>query len=121
MRLVQQALPHWLAGRKWIQSQIRSRVRENFTKARELLRPPMGWLDFEAGWCLVLTLPANEPDTVVAERLVREARVVVHPGSFYGMQACGRLVVSLLPEEGRFRDGMQRLVSVIGGAGEESS
>ena len=37
------------------------------------------------------------------EGLVRDAGVIVHPGSFYGMAGKNRVVVSLIGPEERFR------------------
>jgi alanine-synthesizing transaminase len=103
---VQMALPSWLAGRRGIQGQILERVRGNLAAARgsvvEVLR-------VEAGWSAILRLPqVGEGDA--AERLLREAGVVVHPGSFYGIPETGRVVVSLLGFEQEFAEGLERIV-----------
>jgi aspartate/methionine/tyrosine aminotransferase len=42
--------------------------------------------------------------------LLREAGVVVHPGSFYGIPESGRVVVSLLGPEDEFQEGLERIV-----------
>jgi aspartate/methionine/tyrosine aminotransferase len=97
---VQLALPAWLAAREPIQRQIRERVQANFAAAREL-----DWLEWQAGWNLVLRVPAGENDHDLAARVVRESGVIVHPGSFYGMAPAGRLVISLLPEIEVFAEG----------------
>ena len=110
---VQLALPAWLAARHGIQQQIRTRVRANFAAAQAVCGDELGWLDWQAGWSLVLRVPAGEDDHELAARLVREAGVIVHPGSFYGMARAGRLVVSLLPEEPVFTKGMERLARAI--------
>ena len=44
------------------------------------------------------------------EMLLREAGVVVHPGSFYGIAESGRVVVSLLGFEQGFAEGLERIV-----------
>jgi alanine-synthesizing transaminase len=98
---VQQALPVWLEGRLGIQRQIRERVREN-------LRTAMGGgidvLKVEAGWSAILRLPGDGDD--LAGMLLREAGVVVHPGSFYGIGEPGRVVVSLLGPTEKFAQGI---------------
>ena len=109
---VQLALPAWLAARGPIQQQIRDRVRANFA-AVQSLGDALGWLEWQAGWNLVLRVPAGENDVDLAARLVRQAGVIVHPGSFYGMAAAGRLVISLLPEEIVFLQGISRLAAAI--------
>jgi len=113
---VQLALPEWLANRDSIQQQICDRVRANFAAAQTACAASgdtMSWLEWQAGWNLVLRVPSGEEDHALAARLVREAGVVVHPGSFYGMSPTGRLVISLLPQENVFDEGMKRLAAVI--------
>ncbi len=101
---VQFALPEWLAGRRGIQGQIQERVRGNVALAwasgLEVLR-------VEAGWSAILRLPQGDGN--VAEEMLREAEVVVHPGSFYGIAGTGRVVVSLLGPAGEFGDGVERM------------
>jgi aspartate/methionine/tyrosine aminotransferase len=103
---VQGALPAWLAGRKGIQGQILARVRGNLAAAQrsgveEVLR-------VEAGWSAILRLPQTGGD--IPEMLLRDAGVVVHPGSFYGIAESGRVVVSLLGFEQEFAEGLERIV-----------
>jgi aspartate/methionine/tyrosine aminotransferase len=103
---VQGALPGWLAGRTAIQRQILERVRGNLGAVQ---RSGVEVLRVMAGWSAILRLPQmGEGD--VAERLLREAEVVVHPGSFYGIAEPGRAVVSLLGAEGEFREGLERIL-----------
>ena len=102
---VQGALPVWLGGRRGIQGQILERVRGNLQLAEgngvEVLR-------VEAGWSAILRLPQMGGD--VAETLLRDLGVVVHPGSFYGIAESGRVVVSLLGPVGEFAEGLERIV-----------
>ena len=105
--LVQIALPSWLEGRKGIQEQIRGRVRVNLACSEasgvEALR-------VEAGWCAILRLPQwGEHD--LAETLLRECGVVVHPGAFYRVAEQGRIVVSLIGPADDFAEGMRRIAS----------
>ena len=102
---VQGALPVWLAGRKGIQEQILARVRGNLAAAQ---RSGVEVLRVEAGWSAILRLPQMGGE--VAEMLLREAGVVVHPGSFYGIAESGRVVVSLLGVEEEFAEGLERIV-----------
>jgi aspartate/methionine/tyrosine aminotransferase len=106
---VQMALPVWLAGRKGIQGQILTRVRGNIAAARSIgVGSGVEVLRVDAGWSAILRLPQMGGD--VAEGLLREAGVVVHPGSFYGIAESGRVVVSLLGLEQEFAEGLERIV-----------
>jgi alanine-synthesizing transaminase len=104
---VQGALPRWLAMRKGIQGQILKRVRANFGAAQ---RSGVDVLRTDAGWSAILRLPQNLGEGNVAEMLLREVGVVVHPGSFYGIAETGRVVASLLGPEDEFQMGLERIV-----------
>jgi len=96
----QRALPRWLEGRRGIQEQIRSRVRENLGLVRGRHLP------VESGWCVVLLLESGW----TAEAVLDTTGVVVHPGSFYGLAGPGRVVASLLGPVEEFRRGMELLL-----------
>ena len=89
------ALPHWLAGRRQIQTRIRERMVQNL----ELLdRRIQGSLAdrylLAGGWTAVLRVPG----TVHGEEFALAAMAAgaaVQPGSFYGFPG-GRCVLSLL-------------------------
>jgi aspartate/methionine/tyrosine aminotransferase len=102
---VQGALPAWLAGRRGVQGQILERVRGNLQVAKE---SGVEVLRVEAGWSAILRLRQTGGD--VAELLLREVGVVVHPGSFYGIAESGRVVVSLLGPGDEFAEGLERIV-----------
>ncbi|HYS44534.1 MAG TPA: pyridoxal phosphate-dependent aminotransferase, partial [Geobacteraceae bacterium] len=104
---VQGTLPSWLAGRKGIQGQILARVRGNLRVAME---SGVEVLRVEAGWSAILRLPQMGRDGDIAEMLLRDVGVVVHPGSFYGIAESGRVVVSLLGVEQDFVEGLERIV-----------
>ena len=103
---VQGALPRWLAGRKAIQGRILERLRQNLDAAQG---SGVEVLQVEGGWSAILRLPQMGEDDL-AERLLREVGVLVHPGSFYGIPELGRVVISLLGPEGEFREGLERVV-----------
>lgn len=108
------ALPAWLLERSSLQGQILSRVRTNLAAADRVLRnSTTSRLRVEGGWSAVLRVPALEPDTELAVRLLRDHDVAVHPGSFYGFPERGWLVLSLLPEAQRFHEGLARLLSAF--------
>ena len=89
-------------------------MRNNLASLDTLLdRSPVSRLRVEGGWAVVLRVPAHEPDTGLAVRLLRDHAVAVHPGSFYGFPPQGWLVVSLLPQGTHFAEGIQRLLAAI--------
>jgi alanine-synthesizing transaminase len=102
---VQLALPGWLAGRAGIREQILERVRGNLGVAVE---SGVEVLQMEAGWSAILRLPQSS-GSEVAEELLREVGVIVHPGSFYGIAETGRAVVSLIAPADEFSEGMKRV------------
>jgi alanine-synthesizing transaminase len=104
---VQLALGEWLSGRKSIQGQILGRMRENLAVLEEAGEPSV--IPVEAGWSTVLRVPQSVGGTGLAESLVEEAGVIVHPGSFYGMGEGNRLVVSLIGDAARFRNGICKI------------
>ncbi len=102
---VQHALPFWLEGRSDIQQQILARVRANLALLRgnSSLEP----LPVEAGWSAVLRLPQRLQGEDLAERILHEAGVIVHPGSFYALPARNLIVISLLPAPTEFADALK--------------
>jgi aspartate/methionine/tyrosine aminotransferase len=102
----QHALPEWLAGSGDVRRQIVTRVRTNL----EAIPAAMDVLPVQAGWSAILRLPVPA-DESLAETLVKEAGVIVHPGSFYGLVGRGRIVVSLIGPAAGFGDGMARLMA----------
>ncbi len=111
---VQGALAEWLPAAEDMQGQIQGRVRGNLEVLDGLLRAGRcGRLPVEAGWSVVLRVPAVLEDESMAVRLVREAGVVVHPGSFYGLPGRGWLVLSLLTPPTEFERGVTDLLQGI--------
>lgn len=105
---VQLALPVWLAGRGGIQRQILERVRGNYSAAEQ---SQVEVLRLEGGWSAILRLPQMGLHGEVADQLLEELGVVVHPGSFYGIREAGRVVASLIGPRAEFAAGLERLVA----------
>ncbi len=111
---VQQALESWLPLRAGIQLQIQQRVTENLACLDDLIAGSVcGRLPVLAGWCVLLRVPAVLLDEELAVLLVREAGVVVHPASFYGLPAKGWLVLSLLLPVTVFAEGVTNLLTAV--------
>ena len=108
---VQAALPGLLALRPAVQAAIRARLEANLRALEAILAPPhpVRPLPVEGGWSAVLRVPATRGDETWALDLLEGEGVLVHPGFLFDFPCEGRLVVSLLPEEGVFREGVDRL------------
>ena len=109
------AVERWLPLAPAMQQQVQSRVKENLAALDQALAgaPALSRLPVQGGWSVILRSPANEPDEILAERLLRDHGVVTHPGSFYGLPTRGFLVLSLLVETERFRKGVQSVLSAL--------
>jgi aspartate/methionine/tyrosine aminotransferase len=65
------------------------------------------------GWYGVLRVPATRPEEEWALTLLEEDGVYVHPGYFFDFESEAFLVVSLLPPEELFREGLRRLLARV--------
>ncbi|HEV3075084.1 MAG TPA: pyridoxal phosphate-dependent aminotransferase [Thermoanaerobaculia bacterium] len=113
---VQRALGDVLALGPAIRAAILERLHRNLAAlegafgglpAVELYRP-------EGGWSAVLRVPRLVPDEDLVLGALRQAGVLVHPGYFFDFETDGFLVFSLLPESGRFAQGVHRLAVYLG-------
>lgn len=112
---VQWAMRGWLAGREGIQRQIRERVLGNLAELdRQLARQKtVTRLVIEGGWYATLRIPALESDEATVLALL-EHGVWVHPGYFFGMDASGWLVLSLLGKPDDMCTGVTRARAFLG-------
>jgi len=95
-----------------------NRIRANLQSVARMIVPPSpisAW-KVEAGWYAVLRVPRVMTDEQWAVSLVREANVIVHPGSFFGFESEGFIVLSLIPAEEIFSEGLGRIVQHIANA-----
>ena len=109
---VQHALPCLLTNRGSVQRQILSRVRDNLAILDRCLRhaPAISRLEVQGGWYAVLRVPALRGAEALAVELIEHQQVIVHPGYFYGFNGDGWIVVSLLPRDQEFAEGIGRIV-----------
>jgi aspartate/methionine/tyrosine aminotransferase len=109
---VQAAAADLLARGSVVRRQIQARIAANYAELiRQIERPgPCRLLHAEGGWYAVLQVPSfgSEEDLVV--ELVDRHDVVVHPGYFFDFPRESYLVVSLLPDQASFGEGMARLL-----------
>jgi hypothetical protein len=108
----QAAAPALLRGALAVQTRIGQRLRQNLSILDEALAasPHLTRPLVEGGWTALLRMPAVDSDEAIALKLLREARVLIHPGHFFDLPGDGYLVLSLLTEEKRFKDGLLRIL-----------
>jgi alanine-synthesizing transaminase len=114
---VQRALPGVLALAPRIRAAIQARVRGNLAGLRAALAglPAAELLEPEGGWAAVIRVSLPVDDEELALGLLARAGVLVHPGYYFDFATEGFLVLSLLPEPGRFAEGAGRLAGYLGG------
>jgi hypothetical protein len=110
---VQVAAPEILGRRQELQAPIRARLGRNLETLRAAIGPgwPASLLEPEGGWSAVLRVPATRIEEERVTRLLEERDVLVHPGFFFDFPQEAYLVLSLLPAEAEFSEGVARLVS----------
>lgn len=109
------ALPRLLKLRRILQPQIKERIESNLARLDSALggAAPVHRLAVEGGWYAILQLPAGWSGEEECLRLLSEEGVWVHPGHFYDFEEDGFLVVSLLPPQQIFSEGVGKLLSCI--------
>ena len=99
-----------------VRAQIQARVAANcrYLVEQAAAVPSCRVLLAEGGWYGIMQVPSlgSEEDLVV--HLVSELGVLVHPGYFFDFPRESYLVVSLLPPERVFADGVSRVLRHIG-------
>ena len=108
---VQAAAAELLVGGAVVRKQIQARVAANYRALSEQIEsvPACTLLVADGGWYAVLQVPTmgSEEDLVVD--LVNTG-VLVHPGYFFDFPRESYLIVSLLPPEQEFADGVGRVL-----------
>jgi alanine-synthesizing transaminase len=115
---VQLALADLLSSQPAIAAAVRTRLSENLRtldlavrgigNARAVKRLPT-----QGGWYVVLEVPWLHDEDALAEALVRQDGVIVHPGYFFDFEHEGYLVLSLLSPPATFREGVARMARRI--------
>jgi alanine-synthesizing transaminase len=114
---VQEALPEVLRLAPRIRRAIAGRTAGNLGHLAAVVaaQPALELVPPEGGWAAVLRIPRLAPDEEVALALLEETGVLVHPGYLFDFPDDGYLVLSLLPEPGRFAAGVDRLTAFLAG------
>jgi len=104
-----------LAQRKHVQPLLLDRVRSNLGELQRqiLLQKTCSTLEVDGGWYAILRVPVTQSDEDLAVDLLRKASVLVHPGHFFDFESDGYLVLSLITPQAAFRQGTQRILSLL--------
>ena len=112
---VQHAVPALLEVGQNVSVQIAERIRENYGELQRLAvdHSASRILRAEGGWYAVIQVPATRPEETLVLELLERDRVLVHPGYFFDFPREAFLVLSLLPEPDRFREGVRRMLTRV--------
>ncbi len=103
-----------LPARRPIQVKILDRLETNQRAAEQAFgEGPARLLPREGGWYLVLRLPEGEDEEDLAQQLLVDDMVVVHPGYFYDFPHGEHLVISLIPRTDEFAEGVRRVAARV--------
>ena len=108
---VQLAAAELLARGAAVRDQIAARVRANLRALRGAVAavPSCQVLPGAGGWYAVLQVPSLESEEELVLRLLTDG-VLTHPGYFFDFPRESYVIVSLLPPEAAFVDGVSRVV-----------
>jgi len=111
----QNALAKWLPHRNAIQKEMNERIIQNYKYLKERLELVNNCelLDSEGGWYAVIKIPDSLTEEQWVLMFLNQDYVVVHPGYFFDFTAETFIVISLLPIETIFRDGIRRILNRI--------
>ena len=98
-----------------MRTQIQARLAANYrTLAGQLeAMPACSLLAADGGWSAIIRVPSIGSEEDLAVDLVAKG-VVVHPGYFFDLPHESFLVVSLLPAEDQFSEGMGCVLRHVG-------
>jgi aspartate/methionine/tyrosine aminotransferase len=111
---VQAAARILLDAGEQVQRQIRERCVANLAFARESLEgSAANLLQVEGGWYVTLQVPRIRSEEEWTLELLDRKDVLVQPGFFYDFESEAFLVVSLLTAPAIFREGVERLRTMV--------
>ena len=114
---VQLAAERLLTAGTSVRDQIRARIAANHRTLVRLVaeHPAAGLLRTEGGWYAVIQVPATRSEETLALELLKQDRILVHPGYFFDFPREAFLVMSLLPEPERFAAALERVLARAAG------
>jgi aspartate/methionine/tyrosine aminotransferase len=113
---VQIAAATLIEQRRKIQPALRDRIGSNLAEldGQLVAHRSCTRLQVDGGWYVVLRVPVLGTDEDLCLHLLRDASVSAHPGHFYDFPTEGHLVLSLITARADFREGIARLLQVVG-------
>lgn len=97
-----------------IRRQIQLRIRGNLAFLEKAVHgSSLECLQTEGGWSALIRLPGIMGCGDWALHLLDHHNILTHPGRFYGLEGGSYLVLSLLPENEIFREGVSRLLEAV--------
>ncbi len=109
------AAPKLMAHSVAIREAILARCRANLHTLLSLVSqtPAVTLTAPQGGWSAILRVPTVIGDEDLAIRLLEEHGVAVHPGFLFDLPSDGHLVLSLIPPEEIFAEGVRRVLSLV--------
>jgi hypothetical protein len=106
-----------------LRAQIQDRIAANWRRLNQLMpaSPACRALHAEGGWSAVVQVPSFESEDDLVVDLLESDGVLVHPGYFFDFAHESYLVMSLLPQEAVFADGVERILRRFAGRREPLS
>ncbi|MGA9524530.1 MAG: pyridoxal phosphate-dependent aminotransferase [Myxococcaceae bacterium] len=116
---VQLGVPSLLELAEEVQQRIRARVEANRAMLGRHATREKSWslLPSEGGWSALIRVPARFDEEALCLQLLDEG-VIVQPGYFFDFPEGRWIVLSLLPEERVFAEGIARVVHMLDGSEE---
>jgi len=113
----QRALATWLAAGENISLEISARVARNRARLVRAAAAVGGIEVFsaEGGWHALIRIPVGDEEAALG--LLRDAGVLVQPGYLFDFEEDDMIVLSLLPQEDRFGEGLDRLLAWVAARG----
>ncbi len=112
----QRALSTWLPKSGPVIEEIQKRLSDNLEYLTEALKgkESVRVLECEGGWYAVLEMTAFLSDEELALKLLEKQNVLTYPGYFFDFPEGNFLVLSLLPKAETFKEGVDRILVVVG-------
>ena len=112
---VQNAIAGLFALQERIQQPVFHRLKANLNMIQNQVThlPGMSVLDSDAGWYAILKIPPYLDEEELVLELLKEDKILVHPGYFFDFPQNGYLILSLLSKESDIADGIVKIIKRI--------